>query len=61
MELFLEHDNPTKTWTILITTNDFSPLSVELHLMSTMWNTDKVNRYLVTETVYELVKKCVLF
>ena len=34
-------DNPTKTWTILITlitTNEFSALSVELHLMSTMWN-----------------------
>ena len=31
-------DNPTKTWTILITANDFSALSVELHLMSTMWN-----------------------
>ena len=31
-------DNPTKTWTILITTNDFSAPPVELHLMSTMWN-----------------------
>ena len=31
-------DNPTKTWKIMITTNDYSALSVELHLMSTMWN-----------------------
>ena len=50
-------DDPTKTWKILITTNDFSALSVEMQLMSTVWNNWQSEQICRHWKIHELVKK----